>query len=257
MGVADHVDGAVSDTEAASRQADLSQHRGEGHQHPERLLAMVGALQRPGNIEHGPGRRHLARKRRDACRRQAGDAGRPLCGLGLSVLLSTQVGGKAAKAHAVALQEGGVMQAFDEQGMRQTHHQRGVGVGAYRQPFESGARVQVVANRADVDKARARGGHPAQGTGDLMLTRAAGADLRVLGRHAAEGNEQGGMPGQHIPGGVDSHQFIHGGHDMRHQHACGSQAVGIGVAHIAADGVQEAVDLALGMMKAPGAGPAV
>ena len=54
-----------------------------------------------------------------------------------------------------------------------------------------------------------------------------------------------------------THQLFHRGHDVRHQHARGTQAIGVLVAHVAADRIQESMDLALGVMEAAGARPAV
>ena len=39
--------GAVAKTEAATRKSDLAETRGQQHDAPERLLAVIGALQRP------------------------------------------------------------------------------------------------------------------------------------------------------------------------------------------------------------------
>jgi hypothetical protein len=65
------------------------------------------------------------------------------------------------------------------------------------------------------------------------------------------------MLGHDVPRRVHGHQLVHRRHDVRHQHARSTQAVGILVPHIAADRVQEAMDLALRVMEAAGARPAV
>src|SRR5947209_9669338 len=44
---------------------------------------------------------------------------------------------------------------------------------------------------------------------------------------------------------------------MRHRHARGAEAVGVDAAHVAAERVEEAMHLALRVMEAPGARPAV
>ncbi len=90
-----------------------------------------------------------------------------------------------------------------------------------------------------------------------MPAGAARGNLRVLRGHAAEGDEQARMPGQHVPRRVADLQLRHRRDDVRHHDVTGAEAVGIDVAHIAAAGIQEAVHLALRMVEAPGAGPAV
>ena len=42
--------GAVAEAEAAAREPDLAEHRCERQSHPGRLLAVVDALQRPGDV---------------------------------------------------------------------------------------------------------------------------------------------------------------------------------------------------------------
>ncbi len=85
----------------------------------------------------------------------------------------------------------------------------------------------------------------------------AGAHLRVLARHAAEGDEQPCVRRQRPPIGVVGHETVHGVDDVRHDHPPGAQAVGVVVPHVPANAVQEAVQLALRVVKAPRAGPTV
>ena len=45
MGAAHEIDRTIAHAEAAAGQADLAQHAGQRDQRPERLLAMMAALQ--------------------------------------------------------------------------------------------------------------------------------------------------------------------------------------------------------------------
>src|SRR3546814_5303205 len=69
---------AIAEAVAAAGQADLPQHRRQHDRHPERLLAMVAALERPGGGDHGAAARHAAGEVADRLRGQAADAGRPV-----------------------------------------------------------------------------------------------------------------------------------------------------------------------------------
>ena len=53
---------AVAEREAAARQSDAAQHRGERDRRPERLFAVVGALQRPRAGDHAAHVRGVARQ---------------------------------------------------------------------------------------------------------------------------------------------------------------------------------------------------
>ena len=75
---ADLIGGSVAERDATASKANLAEHRGERHRHPERLLAMRGALQRPGDVDHGALGRHFVGERGDARGGDAGDGLRPL-----------------------------------------------------------------------------------------------------------------------------------------------------------------------------------
>ncbi|MNZ84195.1 hypothetical protein D3C78_1029410 [compost metagenome] len=140
------------------------------------------------------------------------------------------------------------------------HGQQGrrIGVGADGNPFHgTRGRIEVVADRADVDHAAAGARQPRQSGTHAVLGRAAGTDLGILRGNAAERHQQPGVRLHHVPAMVHGHEFIHGRDDMRHQHARRAQAVAVHAAHIAAHGVEHAVHLALGVVKAPSAGPAI
>ena len=119
------------------------------------------------------------------------------------------------------------------------------------------ARIQVIAHRADVDKFDACVRHRRQATAHKVFAGAPGVDLGVLARDAAKGHEQLCMLPQHVPACMLDDQFVHRGHDVRHQHARRPKAVGIRMANVTAQAVQKPVYLALCVVKAPCAAPAV
>ena len=118
-------------------------------------------------------------------------------------------------------------------------------------------RLQVVAHRTDVHEAHATLGHGSQPGAHPVIARAAGRDLGVLQRHPAERDEQLRVLGQYRKRGMRSIAVVHVRDDVRHQRSPGAQAVAIHAAHVAAQEVQEAVQLTDGVMKTPRAGPAV
>ena len=67
---ADAVGRAVAEREAAARQADAAEHRGQRDRRPVGLLAMVRALQRPRAGDHAAGRRPRGARDRGWCRRR-------------------------------------------------------------------------------------------------------------------------------------------------------------------------------------------
>ncbi len=257
VGIANHVGGAVTDTEAAAGQPDLPQHGGQRDQAPEGLLTVVRTLQRPGHGEHGAVGGHGTGQRHNAFGRDAGDVGRPRRVLHDPVGRACEVGVDLVKAHAMLRQENRVVQAFLVERAGQRQDQRRVGVGANGYPLHRTAGVDIVADRADVDELHTGFVEPAQGLRHDVFADAARADLRIFCGHAAEADKQRGVLFEHAPAGVQRVHFIHGRHDVRHQHARRAQAVGVGMPHITAHGIEEAVHLALRVVKAPGAGPAV
>ncbi len=241
----------VAGAKAAARQADLAQHAGERHQRPERLLAMMAALQRPVDVDGRARRRHLAREAADAARRNAGDRLRPFR------RLVGERGRELVETHRAAVEELSVVELLDVEHVAERQDHRRVGVRPDGEPLDLAAGVEVLGGRRHVDEAHARLAHAVEAGLEVMHHGAAGVDLCVLVRRAAEGDEQLAMLGQHFPRRVHGHQVFHAGHDVRHHHARGTQAVGVDVAHVAAERVQEAMHLALRVMEAAGARPAV
>ena len=213
----------------------------------------MAALQRPVDVDRGAGRRHLARQGYDARA-----PGMPVIFSAHSGVLLGEIGRELVEAHGAAVEERRDREVLGQQHVAERQDHRRVGVGPDRQPFDVAAGVEILGGRRDVDEAHALGAHAVEAVLHVVHHGAAGIDLRVLARHAAEGDEQLAMLGQHVPAscawpsGLPCRR-----HDVRHQHARGAEAVGIHVAHVAADRVQEAMDLALRVMEAAGARPAV
>ena len=90
-----------------------------------------------------------------------------------------------------------------------------------------------------------------------MQPGAASGDLGVFGRHAAEGDKELGVLRHDIERGGLVPALFHGHDDMRHDDAAGAEAVAVIMPDIAADAVEEAVHLALRVVEAAGAGPAI
>ena len=87
---------------------------------------------------------------------------------------------------------------------------------------------------------------------------AAACHHAVLQRHAAEGQHDLGVLGHLVPGDVALGEVLVIAEDVRQEHRGGAGAVAVDRAHIAAErDVQEAVDLALGVVEAAGARPAI
>ena len=105
------------------------------------------ALQRPADADHGAGRRHLARQRHDALGGNAGDLLGPGRVLGLAVALAAEIGAELLEADRVAVEEGLVMEALDQQRVAERQHHRRVGVGPDRQPLDIAAGVEIVGRR--------------------------------------------------------------------------------------------------------------
>ena len=150
--VAEAVHAGIADAEPATRQPDLPEQAGEHDQHPVRLLAMLGALQRPRGVEHGAVRGHAAGKGRDGLRVDLGERGGPARVLRDPVGNAEQIIAEGGEPRGAAVEEHGVVQALAHQHMGERQHQRGVAARADRQPFGAG---QVAPLRAAIDEAHA------------------------------------------------------------------------------------------------------
>src|SRR5262249_32787005 len=90
-----------------------------------------------------------------------------------------------------------------------------------------------------------------------MTARAARTHHRVLDGDAAEANEELGVAFEHGPSGGPVQELAHRPHDVRHDHRLRAVAVRVLAPHVAAEAIQEPVQLALRMMESPRAAPAV
>ena len=105
------------------------------------------------------GRRHLACQRNDAVGGNAGDLFSPGRVLGLAVTLAAEIGAELLEAHRVAVEEGLIIEALDQQRVAECENHRGVGVGPDRQPFDIAARIEIIGRRRDIDEAHASVAH--------------------------------------------------------------------------------------------------
>ncbi len=255
--VADAVGAAVAEAEAAAGEADLAEKRGEGDQRPARLLAVVRPLERPRHHQEGPRPGHAAGERPDRPGRNLGERRRPVRRLGDPVGAAVEIGAETVEPDRVAVEEGAVVEALGDEGVGEREHQRHVAVRPHRKPFGPGLGDDVVAHRAHRDEVHA--GPPAgeEPVPERVADHAPGGDLAVPPRRAAEHHDQPGMPGEHGPRGVAAGEAAPVADDVGQDDVGRGEAVVLDRAGIAADGVQEAVDLALRVVEAPGARPAV
>ena len=199
----------------------------------------------------------MARQAAQPLRRQAGLRGRPVGVLRHAVDLAPQVGRDGPEADGIAGQEVRVVQAFRQQGVREPHHDRRVRAGAGREPFRLQRLGGVAAERADVDELDARLGAGRDLPAQPVPPDAAAGDLGVAQRDAAEHHDQPAFAGDHAPPGRLLHVVAEAAHDVGHQHQGRVVAVVALGAYEAAGRVEEALELALGVVEAPGARPAV
>ena len=112
----------------APRQADLANHRGQYHQHPGVLFAVVHALYTPAADELGTAAAHGAGQLADGLGRYATDGGGPLGILHLTIAGAQQVGQELVKAGGVVLQERLVVALLAVEGVGDAQHQRYIGL---------------------------------------------------------------------------------------------------------------------------------
>ena len=254
---ADGVDRAVAEAHPAAGKADLAQHGGQHDAHPIGLFATMAPGERPGKRDDGAPRRHAAGQGAHRFGGKAGDAGGPSGVLGEAVGGARQIGQEAVETDAMGGQELAVAKPFRVERMGQPQHQRDIGVGARGEPLGLQRRVHVAAHRPHQHEFDA---DATAGLQPLLLRVApgsAGAHLAVAAGQAAEGDDQLSAPGDRFPAGVAQQHLLERAQDVGHDHLARGIAVAVARGGVAADAVEEAVKLALGVMEAPGAGPAV
>ncbi len=149
------------------------------------------------------------------------------------------------------------MQALGEQGVREPEHQRHVGRRDDGVPARFQPGRDVRAQRADQRDLDAGVRQRLQVPGDDVAGHAAGRHVHVLRRDAAERHQQLGVLDDRRPGRRGVQQRLRVPDEVRQQHLGGADAVGVPRVGEAAGQVQETVQLALRVVEAAGAGPAV
>ena len=118
-------------------------------------------------------------------------------------------------------------------------------------------RRQIIPQWADQHEFGAARTGLTQPVADDVAADAAAGNHRVLRCHAAEGNHQLGFRGDVVPGDGAARNVLIRPHRMGQDHGGGAGAIAVDGPDITAERVQEAVDLALCVMKPSGAGPAI
>lgn len=123
--------------------------------HPDRLLAVLGALQRVRHHHQRAPADERAGEVDELLRGQVADRRGPGAGLGHAVAAAHQVVLERGPAVAAAGDELAVVRTVADDLVHQGQHQRRVGVGPGRQPFELRLVGQVAPERTDADEAAA------------------------------------------------------------------------------------------------------
>ena len=134
---------------AAARQPDLAEHRGQHNRHPDRLLAMLGALQRHRAGDQRAAAGDAARQRDDLGLRHAADRCGPRGVLLPAIVPPEQICLENLPAGAIAVEKFAVVQVLGEQRVREAEHQRDIGAGPDRMPERGEIFGQIVAQRPD------------------------------------------------------------------------------------------------------------
>ena len=256
-GAARLVHGAVAEGDTCAGQPDLAEHGGERHQGPERLLSVLRALEGPGRGQHDPAAAEPPGQGLDAFGRDAGDGGGPLGGLGRAVVLAREVGADTVVADAAAVEEPTVRGAVALGRVGEGQDQRGVRVGANRQPLGAERVGGVGAERGDVGEPGAAPARAVHQRREAVPAAAAGLHLPVLRRQAAEGQELVAVREHGVPFRDRAGDGLRGAEQMRHEDHAGAEAVVRHLAGAAAGDGHEAVQQGAGVVEAAGGGPAV
>ncbi len=190
---ADAVGGAVTERKAAAGEPDPAQHRRQHDRRPVRLLAVMRTLQRPGAGDHAAGLGGAASELANGVGRNAGDRGRPVRVFCRAVVETQEVAAERLEPDAMARDELRIVAGLVEQRVRHRQHQRGIGVGADRDPLRAKEIGRIGAQRTDRDELDPGVAGAAQPSLQAMNAGPAGGDLAVLGGEPAERNHQPGM----------------------------------------------------------------
>jgi hypothetical protein len=144
-----------------------------------------------------------------------------------------------------------------DQRVREGEHDRHVRAGHGSEPLGADEVGEIVAQGAHEHELRAPGPGGAEVLARRVPAGAARAHRDVLERDPAEADEELGVAGDHRPRGRAIQEVAHGPHDVRHDDRERAVAVGVLPRHEAAEAVEEAVELALGVMEAARARPPI
>ena len=197
MSVPDVGHRSVAVAEAAAGQPDLPEQRGERDRRPHRLLAVLGALQRPGRGDQRPAPPPCAARARARSTPGRRRSPRPTPA---SSRRRRSVARKRVGAGAAAIEEGAVVQVLGDEHVAQREHDRRVRARArWRMPLRAQAGMDVVVDRAEQHDLHAAPRAVREVLADGVAGHAAGDDGQVLDRDAAERHEQVGVARDDLP----------------------------------------------------------
>jgi len=212
-------------TVSAAFQSHLPQQRGEHQAHPDRLFAMVCALQGVGHGHEDPFARQSQCELRDGRSVDAAQGGCPCRVLGQAIGAAEQIVFEYRPAVAEIDDEIPVMQARCDQRVRDAQHQRDIRARHHRQPGRGRLRGQIVPLRAYRIEAAAASGGLRHGLAFDVPADAAGGHARVLQRHAPKCQHDVGMPGDLFPGDIAQRDFVEAANHVRKHHLRGTRTV--------------------------------
>ncbi len=236
---------AVPVTETSTRQPDLAEQCRQCKSRPHRLLAVRDSLQRPRDGDERADRRHAARQLPDVvCGNLALRTG-PLRILGDAVGSSEHIRLEGVGASCVPLEELAIGQAFDQQRVRQTEHQRHIGSRDDRIPGVWQTGREIVAEWTDERELDSVGHRLLEVRARVMFGHPAVVHEHVLGGDAAEGNDETGVLDDGRPRRRPAQHFLRAADDVRQDDDRCAVAVRVDRARVAADEVQQPLQLRL------------
>ncbi|SII46984.1 Uncharacterised protein [Mycobacteroides abscessus subsp. abscessus] len=149
------------------------------------------------------------------------------------------------------------MEALGEQGVPESEHERGVRVRSDRQPLRVDDVGSVVPDRGDGDERAAVVPRRPQSARDRVVGDPAGFELRVLQGDSAEHHPQLRVLGDDVPAAQAAVGELGGPEHMGQDHRRGPEAVVAHLRGVAAERVEETVELGPCVVEATGARPAV
>jgi len=221
------------------------------------IPAVIPALDRPTDGDHRTDGGHASGEGDNRLRLQPGDCRGPRRVLRAAVCLAEQVGAEPLKADAMTGKKRLVVKVLRNEHMRERQHDGGIGVGARGKPFAFEKIRCVVAHGTDIYELHAVALARQQVSSDRMAAQSAGVNLDIFHRHAAEHHDQPAMLRNGLPVGVAAEQPVGVADHARQNHFRGTVAVGVDGSRVAAERIQEAMQLALGVVKAACASPSV